>query len=166
MPDLRALERFSFDLKRSARTRLARSPRFFPLIVRGRRTRLAGLLATRNSDIVIDGPPRSANTFSVQAFRTVNPAVCVAHHMHAPAHVLLGVRLGLPVIVVLRPPRDAVLSEVVREPRKTIRRALAEWISFYDTVESVLDSIVVAEFRIVTSNYAVVIEAVNERFGT
>lgn len=116
--------------------------------------------------IVIDGFPRSANTFSSRAFLSVNPGVAASHHMHAPANVLSAVRRGLPTIVVVRPPVDAVLSEVIREPRKRLRRGLLEWNSFYSTVLPVLDRVVVADFSTVTSDYSVVIEEVNRRFGT
>ena len=116
--------------------------------------------------IVIDGFPRSANTFSSRAFLFANPGTPVSHHMHAPANVLLAVRYGLPTVVVVRTPVDAVLSEVIRQPRKRLRRGLLEWNSFYGTVLPVLDRVVVADFATVTTDYSVVIEAVNQRFGT
>ena len=86
--------------------------------------------------------------------------------MHAPANVLLAVRYALPTIVVIRTPVDAVLSEVIRQPRKRLRRGLLEWNSFYATVRPVLDRVVVADFATVTTDYAVVIDEVNRRFGT
>jgi hypothetical protein len=116
--------------------------------------------------IVIDGFPRSANTFSARAFQFANPGVAVSHHMHAPANILLGVRYRIPTVVLIRPPVDAVLSEVIREPRKRLSRGLIEWNSFYGLVQPVLDQVVVADFATVTSDYAVVIDEVNRRFGT
>ena len=118
------------------------------------------------SDIVIDGFPRSANTFSVHAFRLVNPDAVIAHHTHAAAQILRAAKLGVPTIVLMRHPRDAVLSEVIRERRRTLNRTLRDWLSFYDTVASVADSFVVGEFDVVTSNYGAVIDRVNHRFGT
>jgi hypothetical protein len=55
---------------------------------------------------------------------------------------------------------------VIREPRKRLRRGLIEWNSFYGRVQPVLDRVVVADFATVTSDYAVVIDEVNRRFGT
>jgi hypothetical protein len=144
------------------RAKIARSPRLYPYLARGRRV----WLATPESDIVIDGFPRSANTFSVHAFRMMNPDATIAHHTHAPAQVLRAVQLGLPTIVLLRRPRGAVISEVIREPRKTLGRTLRDWLSFYDTVSPVAGSFVLGEFDTITSDYGAVIEAVNERFGT
>jgi hypothetical protein len=121
--------------------------------------------AKPTDQIVIDGFPRSANTFSSRAFQLANPDVAASHHMHAPANILLAVRYGLPTVVVIRAPADAVLSEIIREPRKRLRRGLLEWNSFYGTVRPVLDRVVVAEFSTVTIDYSVVVEEVNRRFG-
>lgn len=159
-----APRRLAFDLSRGARMWMARSPRLLPLMMHGRRARVAPFLVDARSELVIDGPARSANTFSVQAFRMANPSTRMAHHMHAPGHILRAVRIGVPTIVLLRRPRDAVISEVIREPRKSVRRALLEWISFYEGVAPVLDRVVVANFDLVTSDYATIIDAVNRRF--
>jgi hypothetical protein len=122
--------------------------------------------ADSRDEIVIDGFPRSANSFSARAFLFANPEVRMSHHMHAPANVLLAVRHQVPAIVVIRTPADAVLSEVIREPRKRLRRALTEWISYYSLVQRVVDHVVIGDFGVVTSDYGFVIAEVNRRFGT
>ena len=155
----------AFEWSRRIWLPISRSPRLFPLFVRTQRKR-RNVPASPAVAIAIDGFPRSANTFSSRAFVFVNPDVAVSHHMHAPASILLAVRHGVPAIVVVRSPVDAVLSEVIREPRKRLHRALIEWNSFYGLVRPVLDRVVVADFSTVTSNYAVVIEEVNRRHGT
>jgi hypothetical protein len=144
---------------------ISRSPRLFPSMVRMQKKR-RNVPASPSVAIVIDGFPRSANTFSARAFQFANPDVSVSHHMHAPANILLGVRYRIPTVVLIRPPVDAVSSEVIREPRKHLRRSLIEWNSFYGLVQPVLDQVVVADFATVTSDYAVVIDEVNRRFGT
>lgn len=154
-----------FEWSRRIWLPISRSPRWFPLMVRAQRKR-RNRPARPTDEIVIDGFPRSANTFSSRAFQFANPDVAASHHMHAPANILLAVRYGLPTVVVLRSPVDAVMSEVIRQPRKRLRRGLLEWSSFYATVLPVLDRVVVAEFSTVTSDYAAVIQAVNRRFGT
>jgi hypothetical protein len=144
---------------------ISRSPRLFPSMVRMQQKR-RNLPASPAVDIVIDGFPRSANTFSARAFQYANPDASVSHHMHAPANILLAVRYRVPTVVLIRPPIDAILSEVIREPRKRLRRGLLEWNSFYGLVRPVLDQIVVADFATVTTDYSVVIDEVNRRFGT
>ena len=155
----------AFEWSRRLWLPISRSPQLFPLMVRVQRKR-RNRPARPTDRIVIDGFPRSANTFSSRAFQFANPDVPASHHMHAPANILLAVRYRIPTIVVIRSPIDAVLSEVIREPRKQLRRGLLEWNSFYGTVRPVLDQIVVADFATVTTDYSIVIDEVNRRFGT
>lgn len=154
-----------FEWSRRVWLPISRSPRLFPWYVRFD-PRRKNVPAVPPVEIAIDGFPRSANTFASRSFLFANPGARVSHHMHAPASILLAVKHRIPAIVVVRAPRDAVLSEVIRQPRKRIRRGLIEWNSFYELVRPVLDQIVVADFATVTTDYAVVIEAVNRRYGT
>jgi hypothetical protein len=119
------------------------------------------------TELVIEGFPRSANTFSVFAFQLAQPRpVRLAHHLHAPAHVTIGVRMGKPVIVLIRQPQDAVLSLVLRDPHISIGRALDDYSVFYEEVGLVRDRCVVAPFEEVVSDYGAIIRRVNERFAT
>jgi hypothetical protein len=155
----------AFEWSRRVWLPISRSPRLFPSMVRIQRKR-RNRPVSATDQIVIDGFPRSANTFSSRAFQFANPDVAASHHMHAPANILLAVRYGVPTVVVIREPVDAILSEVIREPRKRLRRGLLEWNSFYGAVRPVLDHVVVADFATVTTDYSVVIVEVNRRFGT
>jgi hypothetical protein len=155
----------TFEWSRRIWLPISRSPRVFPWYVRAQRGR-KNVPAVPPVEIAIDGFPRSANTFSSRAFIFANPDVKVSHHMHAPASIVLAARHRIPAIVVIRSPRDAVLSEVIREPRKRLKRGLLEWNSFYGLVRPVLDQVVVADFATVTSDYGIVIDEVNRRYGT
>jgi hypothetical protein len=122
----------------------------------------------RDTEIVIEGARRCANTFAVTAFELAQPRpVCVAHHRHAAVQVVEGARRRLPVLVLVRAPDDAVVSQVLYElGRMSLRRALEDYVRFYDAVLPVLDRVVVATFEQVTTDFGVVVRAVNERFGT
>lgn len=134
-----------------------------------------------DTDVCIEGYARSANSFAVGAFRRAQPEpVDVAHHSHRPAPVLQAVRRGVPAVVLIRDPVDAVISrraltlqnharsEEDGRPPTTIPYVglLREWIDFYETLEPVRDRVVVAPFEVVTRDFGSVIEEVNERFGT
>src|SRR3954468_5252411 len=70
-----------------------------------------------DTQVVIDGYTRSASTFAVYAFQvSQRTPVRLAHHLHAAAQLIEAARRGLPTIAVVREPRGAVLSQVVREP--------------------------------------------------
>ncbi len=124
-------------------------------------------LARRDTAIVIDGFLRSGNTFSVAAFAVANGSRHhVARHLHGAPHVLRAVRLGLPTVVLVRQPADAVSSYLVRRPTLTPDDALAEYLDFYRTAWRVRDGFVVGLFDQVVADFGAVIIEVNERFGT
>ena len=125
------------------------------------------LLVDRKTQIVIEGFPRSGNTFAVVAFEQAQrERVRVAHHLHMPAQVVRAAEWGIPTLLLARKPTDAVLSWVVREPGVSIRQALKHYISFYEKAAEYRDSLVVGFFEEVTRDYGTVLERVNARFGT
>jgi hypothetical protein len=124
-------------------------------------------LARRDTAIVIDGYPRSGNTFSVAAFTVANGTDHhVARHLHGAPHILRGARLGRPTIVLIRRPRDAVLSYLIRRATLSPDDALLEYIDFYRTVLRVRGAFVVGLFDEVISDFGAVLDQVNTRFGT
>lgn len=143
---------------------MARYPAvYLPL---SRRRQPQGTLGSE-TQLVIDGFTRSASTFAVVAFQLAqNGHVRVAHHLHAPAHLLAATRAEVPTLMPIRPPRDTVLSAAIREPTVSIAQWLRSYADFYRRVEPVLDRIVVATFESVTTDMGGVIGRVNERFGT
>jgi len=120
-----------------------------------------------DTEIVIEGFSRSANTFAVVAFTFAQGRpVKIARHLHAPAQVIAAVRREIPCIVLIRNPRDAVLSLLVREPYISAERALKDYIRFYRTVAPYRDKFVVGRFAEVTTDFGEVIRRVNAHFGT
>jgi hypothetical protein len=120
-----------------------------------------------DTQIVIEGFPRTANTFSVYAFQMAQTApVRVAHHLHAPSQVIFAARRGVPAVVLVRPPEDAVLSLASWSPHVSLGHALAAYSRFYERLLPYRERCVAAEFRDVTSDLGRVIDAVNARYGT
>jgi hypothetical protein len=121
----------------------------------------------RDTEAVIDGYTRSASTFAVYAFQVAQPApVRLAHHLHAPAQLMEAARRGLPTVLVIREPRGAVLSQVVREPGVDLLDALWAYTRFHESLRSVRDAFVVADFEEVTHDFGSVVTRMNQRFGT
>jgi hypothetical protein len=159
-------------LARMERTRnwlrrpLAKTPYVYDALMSARHDR-RDQQTQPDTAITIEGYPRCGNTYSVAAFRTSNSGERrVASHLHAPAHVKRAVRMGVPLIVLIREPAGAVLSQVIRRPKLTIRDALLDYISFYEATWPLRDEYVVGNFPLVTSDFGAVIDAVNERFKT
>jgi hypothetical protein len=131
------------------------------------RRRHIGEPVTDETKLVIEGFPRSGNTFAVAAFGFAQPAsVRVARHEHAPAQVIEAARRGIPALVVIRDPEDAVLSFVIQHPHIPLRQALRAFVRFYEPLVPYRTSFVLATFEQVTTDYGDVMRRVNRRFGT
>ncbi len=124
-------------------------------------------IVSRDTDIVIEGFPRSANSFSVTAFRKAQRSpVKIAHHFHAPAQILLAIEWGVPTLTLVRHPVDAVTSLLIFEPRTSLHAGIKEYVLFYRTLLPHLDSFVIGVFDDVVNDLGRVIERVNQKFGT
>jgi hypothetical protein len=116
---------------------------------------------------VIEGYPRSANTFAVAAFQLAQGReVEIAHHLHGAAQIKRAARLGVPAVVLVREPSEAILSLMVRDPTASVRWAIHSYVRFYSNVVPHLDKIVIAPFVTVTSDFGSIIRVVNARYGT
>jgi hypothetical protein len=119
------------------------------------------------TEIVIEGFPRSANSFAVAAFaHAQGRRPRIAHHIHAPAQVIAAARREVPAIVLIREPEEAVLEYVIKKPAITIGQALRGYTRFYAPLLKYRQAFVVGVFEEVTSDFGRVIGRVNERFGT
>lgn len=152
--------------KRTIRAALGSYPHlFFPLARFGKAGDSAPV--DQDTELVIEGFPRSGNSFAVAAFRMVQTRpVRLAHHLHAPAQIIAGARRHLPILVLVREPVAAVLSLVIRHPEVSIKMALHEYIRFYKTVTPYRDHYVTGVFDEVTNDFGAVIQRVNRRFKT
>lgn len=158
----REVERARHHLRRP----VARTPYLWDLAQRVRPDRHT-TLARRDTAIVIEGYPRSGNTFAVAAWVIANgPAPHVGRHLHGAPHVLRAVRLGLPVVVLVRPPRDAVLSVLIRWDSLTPHDAVLAYLDFYRTAWPARSGFVIGLFERVTTDFGAILDEVNERFGT
>ena len=161
-----ALRRRADRARHYARRPLARAPYLWDVLMRVRPEKNA-TLARPDTAIVIEGFLRSGNTFSVAAFQIANgPELHVGRHLHGAPHVLRAVRLGLPAVVLIRQPRDAVLSYLIRRDTLTPYDGFVEYLDFYRTAWPAREGFVVAPFDRVVSDFGSVIDEVNCRFGT
>lgn len=154
------------DLRQTIRRAIRRSPSWNWLL-RFVVPRYQERAVTSKTEIVIEGYPRCANTFAVVAFRMAQSRdVPIAHHLHSLAQIRRGVRRRLPTLVLIREPREAILSFAVRRQLTDVSWALDEYIDFHRGLVPLAGAIVLAEFHEVTSDFAAVIRRVNRRFNT
>jgi hypothetical protein len=125
------------------------------------------LLIADDTEIVIEGYPRSANTFSTVAFQQAQSRpVRIAHHLHSEAQILRGVERDLPVVALIRSPVAAVKSLQVIFRFNNENESLRRWKDFYTSVDRVRDKVVIADFETITRDYGEIQRAVNVCYGT
>lgn len=119
------------------------------------------------TELVVEGFPRSGNTFALFAFRNAQgPGVRVVGHVHHPAQVKLATVRHVPTLLVIRRPLPCLASYLVAAPHGRPAGVLKEYIRYYEELLPFLDSVVVGEFDQVTKSFSDVILEINQHFGT
>lgn len=153
------------DLAYGVKTVIAKHP---ALALPIQRVRGRGEVVADDTQIVIESFPRCASSFAVAAFRLAQEPQPsrIAHHTHTPAQVLEGIRRGIPTLVLIRAPEDAVLSHVIHTPAICPGASLRGYVRFHEPLLGHRDAFVVGLFDEVVNDFGMVIERVNARFGT
>jgi hypothetical protein len=121
----------------------------------------------RQTELVIDGYTRCATTYAVYALQVAQPfPVRLAHHLHAPAQLIEAARTGVPALVLIREPKEAILSQLIREPGVALPDALVSYARFYACLLPYREHFVVGDFTEVTGDFGAVVRRLNARFGT
>lgn len=155
-------------LRRAVWQFVARHPLTFFVLSRLKWRRYHKLVIHDHTELVIEGFPRSANTFAVAALCFLDDRITmgqIARHTHAPAQVSQAASRNLPTVVLVRAPRAAVSSLAIRE-HLGLEIVLRQYIDFYESIRRFRAHFVIAPFDEVTSDFSRVVQRVNERFGT
>ena len=146
---------------------IAQHPSIYLPLARLRRANRETVIR-RDTEVVIEGFPRSANSFAVAAFRLAQPhPVRMAHHSHAAATVLAAARWNIPTLVLFRDPDEAVTSMLMRSAHNLhVRDGFRYYSAFYQRILSLRSSYVLASFDTATRRLGTAIRKLNERFGT
>ena len=139
-------------------------------------------LFSKNTDLVLEGYPRSANSFAIRAFKFPknNIDLNISNHLHSVVHIHLGIINKLPVIMLIRNPIDAVVSlnshrtQVLihrkQDPKKFFNSWDIKWdfinyINFYKSSLELTDKMVIANFDDVIKDFGKIIIEVNKKFN-
>jgi hypothetical protein len=123
------------------------------------------MAVTHKTEICIEGFPRSANSYAVVAFKLNNKDIKVGHHLHIAAQVVRAADFGIPNVVVIRKPEDAVASFLVFQSSFNARAYLKSYIRFHRTIMPFLNKTLFASFETVTLDFNKIIISINDRFG-
>ncbi len=166
-------------MKTSIRLLLDRYPRVYLSLLRAKRLRhwSRAWVVSKDTQVVIEGFPRSANSFARKSFTINQPKIRHATHVHSSAQVVQAYRWKIPTLVLMRDPKGAVCGDVAfgcelaeRDPQHVraaeINDSLRRYIAFYERVEPFHEGFVVGHFPEVTKDFGAVMRRFNEYFGT
>ena len=169
------------SLTRRVKYRISTALSTYPTVYYGIR-QITGMMDDRcvksDTELVIEGYPRSANSTTVASFQACQTRIVkIAHHKHSVAQVLLAIRRDIPAVVLIRNPKDTIISYVSLIQESQIRNgskkgeitffdALLGWNVFYRVLESHTDKFVIAPFHKVIQDISGTIRAINKKFGT
>ena len=119
----------------------------------------------RDTDLVVEGFPRSANTYALAKIRIANPLLKIAHHIHGVGQLKLALLYGIPCVVLVRKPIDAVASLVIREPGATTKYSLNNYIHFYKYVLKNREHFIIAEFQEVINDFDGLVGRTSKRYN-
>ena len=154
------------NIKLSIRNFIGKYPSLFYTTYAVKKESASRFVNTK-TDIVIEGFPRSANSFAVLALKLgQNQSISIAHHHHVPAQIIKAVSLKIPTIVLIREPKYAVVSFAIYESTISLIQALKFYISFYQNVIAYSKYYIVADFSEVISDYCKIIQKLNSKFRT
>lgn len=145
-----------------------------PLLrLKNRGRKFERFIVCNETDLVIEGFPRCANSFATQSIRLLTRQqgrdFRFATHAHSPAHVIAGLRLKKPTLVVIREPKAAITSLQALWSQsgvsiQAVNDLLKRYIQFYEMLMPYRAQMVVSEFRRTTTAYPSVLLELNTRF--
>jgi len=154
---------------RRTRELIGDDPLFLPIVLRATPTGTVRQIRPE-TQIVIEGVPRSGNTFAFfaltyaeqQAGRDIN----IASHVHTPSQVKLAVTERFPTLVVIRKPIDQLTSLLIAAPHVRFEAAIKEYIHHHRELLPFRERFVIGSFPEVTKDFGAVTQRVNEMFAT
>lgn len=122
---------------------------------------------TERTQLVIEGFPRSGNTFAAKAFAlSQRRPVVVASHVHLPAQVKLAVRRGVPTMVLVRDAADAAISMAIADPHHRVEHLVRYWVHYHSQIRPLRTEVLLVTFEEATSDFGAVVDRLNACFGT
>jgi len=136
--------------------------------ITGWRRSVKRLRAYKDTQLVVEGFPRSANTTSMYAlYYAQGTSFKVGHHLHVGAHIVYAAKHNIPCLVIVRRPVDCIASLMVMRKGGRPSTLLKDYIDFAKVVLRYSHKVVVADFEQITANgVGDAIHRVNKKFGT
>lgn len=122
------------------------------------------LLINNETEYLIEGFPRSGNSFLVFYLKQLSKKISIASHTHHPAHVFKAIKDKKKIIIVIRDPIDAIVSLYLFYNKEIYFNLLInEYISFYKAIQKFKNKFIIIEFKNIIKNPKKVIKMINSR---
>lgn len=129
-------------------------------------TRRFPRISTSETDICIEGFPRSGNTYFVSAFLSWNRGSAVAHHSHLAGSARYAIKHDIPTVILCREPQDAVASVMAWDGLLWAPVALLGYIHFYRVLWRYRHKFLVLSFDDVTQRPDECVQKINRHCNT
>ncbi len=123
---------------------------------------------TKYDDLHLTGYQRSGNTFAMRLLRKTFPKAKISTHLHSVSSIKMAISFGVPVIVLIREPEQAIASSILkRVDSKGFNLELAakydidEYFHFYSFVKENLNALTLVGFEFLTSEPVKFIEEIS-----
>ncbi|KLI63734.1 hypothetical protein AAV99_08390 [Aurantiacibacter marinus] len=142
---------------------MGRPALFFPF------ARLTGnrQLLDHDTELVVDGFPRSGNSFAEAAFLHSQRArgIALKSHAHSPAQILRAMDKGVAAVLLLRDPDDAVASMIAASGVDQPDIHYRDYCAYYRPLKGREAGFVITPFALLLERFDLVVQAINARFG-
>jgi len=122
-----------------------------------------------NKTLIIEGYPRSANSFIEALIYFNNRDLLyenkISSHTHSISSLKFGIKKKIPIIVVLRDPIDSISSLKIRRSNLPIEMLIFRYIYFYKFVHKNLKKFMILEFNEYTKEYSQTLKKINKFFN-
>ncbi|MEO9778519.1 MAG: hypothetical protein ABJH07_23285 [Sedimentitalea sp.] len=123
------------------------------------------LVCQPRSKLVVEGYPRSANTFSVDMINVICDATGhkrppMGHHTHSVLNLRLGALQNIPIVVLIRDPAAAILSYKIFSGRP-VSFCLDRYVTFYSRTLQLNKPFILGEFEETINDFNAVLTRLN-----
>ena len=135
-------------------------------------------IAKKYFDLIVDGFPRSANSYSTRLFQHLEPRFLIGNHLHSVAHINYGIKKSIPTIVLIRKPKDAIVSLAALDiieiysgnknkffKENSLKWIINRYIYFYKPLIRNADKFFLLEFELITKDPIKAIKRINDNFN-
>lgn len=128
----------------------------------------AHLVCGPKTELVIEGYPRSGNTFTMDMLQVLmqgsKPRLRISHHTHSVDNLRMAMHHGVPCAVLIRPPQDAILSFMIYSGRDAVA-CTERYVKFYEFVRQMTVPWLLLPFETVVSDFNAVVDQLNTLVG-